>query len=109
VRTRLEPDPVAVKWINPKIPRGEDRDIVVSVGEAGGIWALDRATGQFLWAKPFPLDVPQFHISHTRRRYRAHSHQLEFGDEAGQGPHVRIISARLAESQEQRRYHEENS
>ena len=64
VRTKLEPDPAMVKWINPEIPRGEDRDIVVSVGEAGGIWALDRATGQFLWATPFPLDVPQFHISH---------------------------------------------
>ena len=25
---------------------------------------LDRATGQFLWATPFPLDVPDFHISH---------------------------------------------
>jgi alcohol dehydrogenase (cytochrome c) len=63
VRTRLDPDPGAVKWINPSIPRGEDRDIVVSVGEAGGIWALDRATGRFLWATPFPFDVPQFHIS----------------------------------------------
>ena len=24
---------------------------------------LDRATGQFIWATPFPLDVPDFHIS----------------------------------------------
>jgi hypothetical protein len=24
---------------------------------------LDRATGQFIWATPFPLDVPEFHIS----------------------------------------------
>src|SRR5439155_24998953 len=38
-------------------------DVVVEVGEAGGIWALDRATGQFLWAMPFPLDVPEFHVS----------------------------------------------
>src|SRR5262249_35114912 len=33
------------------------------VGEAGGIWVLDRQTGQFIWATPFPLDVPEFHIS----------------------------------------------
>jgi alcohol dehydrogenase (cytochrome c) len=63
VRTTLNPDPGAVKWINPKIARGEERDIVVSVGEAGGIWALDRASGQFLWATPFPLDVPEFHLA----------------------------------------------
>jgi alcohol dehydrogenase (cytochrome c) len=63
LRTRVDPDPNAVKWINPTIPRGEERDVVVEVGEAGGIWALDRATGQFLWAMPFPLDVPEFHVS----------------------------------------------
>ena len=40
-----------------------ERDVVVEGGEAGGIWALDRASGQFLWATPFPLDVPEFHIS----------------------------------------------
>jgi alcohol dehydrogenase (cytochrome c) len=63
LRVPINPDPAAVKWINPAIPRGQERDVVVSVGEAGGIWVLDRATGQFLWAMPFPLDVPEFHIS----------------------------------------------
>ena len=33
------------------------------VGEGGGIWALDRVTGQFLWASPFPFDTPNFLIS----------------------------------------------
>ncbi|HWP83985.1 MAG TPA: PQQ-binding-like beta-propeller repeat protein, partial [Terriglobia bacterium] len=63
VRTAVNPDPAAVKWINPRIRRGEQRDIVVSVGEPGGLWALDRGTGEFLWATPFPYDVPDFHIS----------------------------------------------
>lgn len=63
LRTRVNPDPNSVKWINPKIARGQERDIVVSVGEPGGIWALDRVTGEFLWATPFPYDVPEFHIS----------------------------------------------
>jgi glucose dehydrogenase len=52
-----------VKWINPDIPRGQMRDISVNVGEGGGIWALDRATGQFLWATPFPYDTPDFILS----------------------------------------------
>jgi alcohol dehydrogenase (cytochrome c) len=63
VRTTVNPDPASVKWINPKVKRGEQRDIVVAVGEAGGIWALDRSNGQFLWAHPFPLDVKDFHLS----------------------------------------------
>jgi alcohol dehydrogenase (cytochrome c) len=63
LRTSLDPDPVAVKWISPKIARGEQRDIVVTVGEPGGIWVLDRSHGQFLWATPFPYDVPEFVVS----------------------------------------------
>ncbi len=63
VRTRVNPDPKFVKWINPDIPRGQERDIAVTVGEAGGVFALDRGTGQFLWATPFPYDDPNFVIS----------------------------------------------
>jgi len=63
LRTRLNIDPKLVKWVNPDIPRGQERDVVVNVGEGGGIFALDRDTGQFLWAHPFPYDVPNFLIS----------------------------------------------
>jgi alcohol dehydrogenase (cytochrome c) len=63
LRTRVNPDPKFVKWINPKIRRGEERDVVFVVGEAGGIFELDRATGEFLWASPFPFDTPEFVIS----------------------------------------------
>ena len=55
---KVSPDPKFVKWINPKIPKGEEHDIVVEVAEAGDVFALDRQTGQFLWAMPFPYDVP---------------------------------------------------
>lgn len=58
----FNPDPEQVKWINPRIPRGEFREMVVAIGEPGGIWALDAATGEFLWANPFPFDVDNFHI-----------------------------------------------
>ncbi len=63
LRTAVNPDPRFVKWINPDVGRGEQRDVAVMVGEGGGIWALDRATGQFLWASPFPADVRNFIIS----------------------------------------------
>jgi alcohol dehydrogenase (cytochrome c) len=63
LRTRVNPDPKFVKWINPDIPRGQERDVAVTVGEAGGVFALDRGTGQFLWATPFPYDDPNFVIS----------------------------------------------
>jgi len=63
IRTAVNPDPKFVKWINPNIPRGQVRDISVNVGEGGGIWALDRENGQFLWAMPFPFDTPNFIIS----------------------------------------------
>jgi alcohol dehydrogenase (cytochrome c) len=63
VRARFNPDPKFVKWINPDVKRGEERDLAVTVGEAGGVFALDRGTGQFLWATPFPFDDPHFVIS----------------------------------------------
>jgi alcohol dehydrogenase (cytochrome c) len=63
LRTPVSPDSRFVKWINPDIRRGSPRDIAVMVGEGGGIFALDRATGQFLWASPFPYDVKNFIIS----------------------------------------------
>ena len=63
LRTRLDPNPNSVKWINPGIPRGQERDVVVSLGEPGGIWVNDRDDGRFLWATPFPYDVPEFNIS----------------------------------------------
>lgn len=62
LNTPFDPDPDAVKWINPRIPRGEALDVVVAVGEAGGLFALDAATGEFLWATPFPHDDEKFHI-----------------------------------------------
>ena len=33
------------------------------VGEPGGLWALDRSNGEFLWATPFPYDTPNFILS----------------------------------------------
>ena len=61
-RAAVRPDPKFVKWINPDVRRGETREIALVVGEGGGVFALDRLTGQFLWANPFPFDTPNFLI-----------------------------------------------
>jgi alcohol dehydrogenase (cytochrome c) len=63
IRTPVNPDPKAVRWINPTIEPGHERDVVVTVAEGGGVWAVDGANGEFLWATPFPIDTPDFHIS----------------------------------------------
>jgi alcohol dehydrogenase (cytochrome c) len=63
IRTVVDPDPRFVKWINPNVEKGVERDVLVTVGEGGGVWVNDRATGRFLWAMPFPVDTPNFILS----------------------------------------------
>lgn len=63
VRTKLNPDADKVKWISPNIRPGEERDVVVHIGEGGGMWVLDRNDGEFLWAMPFPVDVAEFNVA----------------------------------------------
>jgi len=60
-RTPVNPDPAHVKWINPEVS-GQERDVIVNVGEGGGLWVLDKHTGEFLWAMPFPEDTENFLI-----------------------------------------------
>jgi alcohol dehydrogenase (cytochrome c) len=68
LRTAFNPDPKFVKWINPDVKRGEQRDVSVMVGEGGGIFVIDRGNGQFLWGSPFPFDTPDFLISNIDGR-----------------------------------------
>ena len=63
VHTRVNPDPRFVKWINPDVPRGTEQDIVITVAEGGGMFAVSQTTGQFLWARPFPFDDPHVNMS----------------------------------------------
>ena len=62
VTTTLNPTHATAKWFNAKIKPGERRDIVLATGESGGVFALDRHTGEFLWANPWPYDVPNFFL-----------------------------------------------
>ena len=55
IDTVVNPDPEAVMWINPRIAgTAEARKVVVTMGEPGGLFVLDRETGEFLWATPLP-------------------------------------------------------
>ncbi len=60
--TTLNPTSATAKWFNTKIKPGEKRDVVIATGESGGVFALDRHNGEFLWANPWPFDVPNFLI-----------------------------------------------
>jgi len=63
IRTRIAPDPAHVKWINTNVEPGDVRDVIVTLTEGGGLFAIDRNDGEFLWSTPFPFDAPEFAIS----------------------------------------------
>jgi alcohol dehydrogenase (cytochrome c) len=53
VETAVTPDPAEVTWINPRLRPGERRKVVTGIpGKTGIVYTLDRATGEFLWARP---------------------------------------------------------
>jgi alcohol dehydrogenase (cytochrome c) len=64
VRARVNPDPKHVKWIAHALPRNQERDLVVTVGEGGGMFVVDQESGKFLWAHPFPYDDPNINMNH---------------------------------------------
>jgi alcohol dehydrogenase (cytochrome c) len=62
VSTTMNPTAATAKWFNKKLKSGERRDVVLVTGEPGGVFALDKHTGEFLWANPWPYDVPNFFL-----------------------------------------------
>ena len=49
----MAPDPDAVSWINPRLEPGAVRQVLTGIpGKTGVVYTLDRATGEFLWARP---------------------------------------------------------
>ncbi len=72
VSTALNPTAATAKWFNKNIKAGERRDIVLATGEPGGVFALDRKTGEFLWANPWPYDVPNFYIDKIDEKGMVH-------------------------------------
>jgi PQQ-dependent dehydrogenase (methanol/ethanol family) len=62
-RTKLNPDPNHVRWISSALPRNEEREVIVTVAEGGGMFVIDRETGRFLWSRPFPYDDPNINMN----------------------------------------------
>jgi len=64
IKTRVHPDPKHVKWISTAIPPNDEgeREVIVTVGEGGGMFVLDRESGRFLWGHPFPFDDPNINM-----------------------------------------------
>jgi alcohol dehydrogenase (cytochrome c) len=53
VDTTVAPDASEVAWINPRLRPGERRQVMTGIpGKTGVVYTLDRATGEFLWARP---------------------------------------------------------
>ena len=63
INTMFTPDANYIKWINPNTATGVERKIVLYNAEGGGQYALDRATGEFLWARPFPHDLDNLNMN----------------------------------------------
>ena len=69
------PIPSIVKWISPAIKAGEERDVMVTVAEGGGMFVVEQGTGQFLWARPFPYDDPNINMNDIDVKTGAHQRQ----------------------------------
>jgi outer membrane protein assembly factor BamB len=42
---------------------GIEQDVVITVAEGGGMFAVAQETGRFLWGRPFPFDDPNINMS----------------------------------------------
>ena len=52
VDTLVAPNPDEVRWINPNVIPGEERQVLTGIpGKTGIFYSIDRATGEFLWAR----------------------------------------------------------
>src|ERR1700722_16782514 len=63
LHSNVSPDPRQVKWISSALAPDRERDIIITVAEGGGMFALEQATGEFLWARPFPYDDPNINMN----------------------------------------------
>jgi alcohol dehydrogenase (cytochrome c) len=63
VRTPVRPDARFVKWINPTAATGTEQDVVITVAEGGGMFAVAQQSGRFLWGRPFPFDDPNVNMT----------------------------------------------
>ncbi len=58
IRTKVAPDAKHVRWINPAIQPGAEQNIIFTVSEGGGMFAIAQDNGEFLWSRAFPYEDP---------------------------------------------------
>ena len=58
VRTRVNPDPRHVKWISSALPRGEEREVVVTVAEGGGMFVIEQEPASSCGRGRSPTTIP---------------------------------------------------
>ncbi len=63
IRTRVTPSSQHVKWIHPAASGEQERDVIITVAEGGGMFAVAQDNGQFLWSRPFPYDDPNLNMN----------------------------------------------
>lgn len=59
---RVAPDPRELRWFNPVLKDAQSRNVIWAIGKPGVLWALDRDTGEFLWAKETVVQEYYLHI-----------------------------------------------
>ena len=63
IHTSVKPDPKHVRWISPGAQTGAEQNIIFTVSEGGGMFAIAQDTGKFLWSRPFPYDDPNINMN----------------------------------------------
>ena len=56
------------------------------------MFALDQATGQFLWARPFPYDDPNINMNGIDVKTGQNADQFRQGVQEGRRSHHRLLS-----------------
>jgi len=66
--TAIAPNADEVRWINPAVTPGEERAVMTGIpGKTGIFYSIDRATGEFLWARETVLQTVVLDIDATGR------------------------------------------
>ena len=80
IDTVVDPDPESVMWINPRLAgTAEERKVAVTLGEPGGLFVLDRETGEFLWGTPLPYTSTERFCGHNVKGWWSWSYSPQTG------------------------------
>ena len=64
---------------------------MVTVAEGGGMFAVEQATGEFLWARPFPYDDPNINMNYIDLKTGKTRVNYDKAVQEGWRPHPRLL------------------